>query len=251
MTNFNNTTARCANSLFATREQLLTLLGEKRLVDGHTCNHGYVRGYVEDLAPHGKVILITPEGDGRFVGRIMYTINRGVCFFEEPSEKGTAPNHVPTIERMAVRYDPTCHHYVESLGVWVAQQTAQKAEFVEGVTFTYSKKFFEEGGDPESRLKKIVMQIDPSAVIKDGDDPKTKVMKVIRDDGSYTVSFDAVYAGRVADLLLTVLETVATVVQAVRVVTGAASVFGFGESLKQKFNKKKDAIKLRQEQLDL
>ena len=251
MTNFNNATAQRATGLFASREQLLTLLEEKRVVCGHTCNHGYVRGHAEDLAPGGKVIIITPEGDRRFVGRIMYTTNCGPTFFEEPSEKGAVPGYIPTIERMVVRYDPTKHHYVSGLGVWVEEQTVQKAVFEEGVSFAYSKKFFEEVGDLEGRMKKIVKQLDPSAVIKDGNDPKTKVMKVIRDDGSYTVSFDAVYAGRVADLLLTVLETVATVVQAVRVVTGAASVFGFGESLKQKFNKKKDAIKLRQEQLDL
>ena len=251
MTNYNNTTAQRATGLFASREQLLVLLEEKRVVYGHTCNHGYVRGHVEDLAPGGKVILITPEGDGRFVGRIMYTTNCGPSFFEEPSEKGAVPGYIPTIERMAVRYDPTCHHYVESLGVWVEEQTVQKAVFEEGVSFAYSKKFFDEVGDLEGRVKKIVKQLDPSAVIKDGDDTKTKAVKIVRADGSYTVAFDAIYAARVADLLLTVLETVATIVQAVRVVTGAASVFGFGDSLKRKFSAKKDAIKLRQEQLDL
>ena len=250
MTNFNNATARRATGLFASREQLLVLLEEKRVVYGHACNHGYVRGHVEDLAPGGKVILITLGGGERFVGRIMYTTNCGPTFFEEPSE-GAVPGYIPTIERMAVRYDPTCHHYVESLGVWVEEQTVQKAVFEEGVSFAYSKKFFDEVGDLEGRVKKIVKQLDPSAVIKDGDDTKTKAVKIVRADGSYTVSFDAVYAARVADLLLTVLETVATVVQAVRVVTGAASVFGFGDSLKRKLSKKKEAIKLRQEQLDL
>lgn len=241
---------KAINSLFASHERLLRLLGEKRVIDGYTLSHGYVRGHVEDLAPGGKVCLLVGKETKHFVGRVMYTINCGVCFFEEPSEEGVAPNYIPTIDRKAVRYDASKHHYVESLGVWVEEQTAQKAEFEGGVSCTYSKNFFEEVGDLEGRLKKIVKQLDPNIVIKDDDDTKTNAVRIIRKDGSCTVAFDTIYAARITDLLLTVLETVATIVQAVRVVTGAASVFGFGDSLKKKLNKKKDAVKLRQEQLD-